>query len=123
MDIWNIPDVPYLVVYEDGVEVEQNKKQLVFNRYAWELFTLSPNTPIISTCDCKYIMNSEYYNADTHIRLLETIFKHICEYNNLHAYSAKEPLLRLVMRIVNLIRNEVVTMISPWVFIPQQYSL
>ena len=115
MDIWNIPDVPYLVMYEDGVEVEQNKKQLVFNRYAWELFTLSPNTPIISTCDCKYIMNNEYYNADTHIRLLETIFKHICEYNNLHAYSAKEPLLRLVMRIVNLIRNEVVTMVSPWV--------
>ena len=22
MDIWNIPDVPYVVVYEDGVEVE-----------------------------------------------------------------------------------------------------
>jgi hypothetical protein len=32
MDIWNIPDVPYVVVYEDGVEVEQNKKQLVSER-------------------------------------------------------------------------------------------
>lgn len=115
MEIWNIPEVPYLVVYEDGIEVQQNKKQIVFNRYCWELFALFPNTPIISTCDCSYIMNNEYYNADTHIRLLETIFKHICEYNQLHAYSTKENLLRLVMKIVNLIRNEVVTMVSPWV--------
>jgi len=115
MDIWNIPEVPYLVVYEDGTEVQQNKKQIVFNRYCWELFALFPNTPIISTCDCSYILNNEYYNADTHIRLLETIFKHICEFNQLHAYSTKENLLRLVMKIVNLIRNEVVTMISPWV--------
>ena len=114
-DIWNIPDVPYVVVYEDGVEVEQNKKQLVFNRYGWELFHMFPNTPIISTCDCKYIMNNEYYNADTHIKLLETIFKHICEYNGLNSYSSKEGLLRATMNIVNLIRNEVVTMVSPWV--------
>lgn len=115
MSIWDIPDVPYVVVYEDGIEVEQNKKQLVFNRYGWELFNLYPATPIISTCDCKYIMNNEYYNADTHIKLLETIFKHICETNNINAYSHKEPLLKLTMQIVNLIRNEVVTMISPFV--------
>ncbi|NTV77693.1 MAG: hypothetical protein HGA25_00755 [Clostridiales bacterium] len=115
LDIWNIPDVPYLVLYENNVETEQTKRQIIFNRYCWELFTLFPNTPIISTCDCNYIMNKEYYNADTHIRLLETIFKHICEYNNLHTYSSKETMLKLVMQIVNLIRNEVVTMVSPYV--------
>lgn len=115
MDIWNIPDVPYIVVYEDGKETKCNKKHIIFNRYCWELFHLFPNTPITSNCDIVAILNSEYYNADTHIRLLETIFKHICEYNNLRTYSSKEPLLRLVMQIVNLIRNEIVTMISPYV--------
>lgn len=115
LDIWNIPDVPYIVVYEDGKETECNKKHIIFNRYCWELFLLFPQTPIVSTCDIVAILNSEYYNADTHIRLLETIFKHICEYNNLHTYSSKEPLLKLVMNIVNLIRNEIVTMVSPYV--------
>ena len=114
-DIWNIPDVPYLVTYENNVDIETNKKQIIFNRYCWELFNLYPNTPIISTCDIKHIMGNEFYNADTHIKLLETIFKHICEYNNIHTYAQKNPMLKMVYGIVNLIFNEIVNTISPHV--------
>lgn len=115
IDIWNIPDVPYLVIYDDGKESKCNKKHIIFNRYCWELFLLFPQTPITSNCDIVAILNSEYYTADTHIKLLETIFKHICEFNNLNTYASKECLLKAVMQIVNLIRNEIVTAISPWV--------
>ena len=105
MSIWNIEDKEYIVIFEDGKETKCNKKHIIFNRYCWELFHLFPNTPIASNCDVVVTLNSEYYNADTHIRLLETVFKHICEYNNLHSYSSKENLLRMVMKIVNLIRT------------------
>lgn len=115
MSIWDIPDKEYTITFEDGKETKCNKKHVIFNRYCWELFSLFPETPITSNCDIVAILNSECYNADTHIRLLETIFKHICEYNNLHAYASKESLLKRTMQIVNLIRNEIVTMISPFV--------
>ena len=93
LEIWNIPDVPYSIVYEDGKETESNKKHIIFNRYCWDMFITYPNTPIVGSCDIVHILNGEFYNADTHIKLLETIFKHICEYNNLHAYKDKEHLL------------------------------
>lgn len=115
-EIWNIPDISYLLVFEDGIETEVNKKHIIFNRYCWDMFNLYPQTPIKSTCNITYILNGEYYNADTHIKLLETIFKHVCEYNNLHAYINKEPLLKLTYQIVNNIYNEIVQRVSSSVF-------
>jgi hypothetical protein len=113
--IWNIEDKEYTVIFEDNVETVCNKKHIIFNRYCYDLFTLYPNTPIISTCNIVHILNNEFYNADTHIKLLETIFKHICEYNNINAYQYKNPLLKLTYQIVNNIFNEIVNRISSYV--------
>lgn len=113
--IWNIEDKNYIVVFEDNKEAVCNKKHIIFNRYCYDMFSLYPNTPIISTCDITYILNNEFYNADTHIKLLETIFKHICEYNNINAYEHKNPLLKLTYEIVNNIYNEIVNRVSDYV--------
>jgi hypothetical protein len=115
-EVWNLPDIPYTLVFEDGIESEVNKKHIIFNRYCWDMFALYPQTPITHTCNIVHILNGEFYNADTHIKLLETIFKHICEYNNLHAYVYKEPLLKLTYQIVNNIYNEIVQRVSSSVF-------
>jgi hypothetical protein len=114
--IWHIPFNKHVIVYDDDKEVESTKKRTIFNRYCWELFTLFPNTPITSNCDVGSILKGEMYNADTHIKLLETIFKQICEYNGLNAYHQKEPLLRLTYRVVNDIYNEIVQRASAEVF-------
>lgn len=111
-DIWNIQDINYNVLFEDNKLVELNKKQIIFNRYCWDLFSLYPNTPITTNCDIKTIIGSSYYNSDTHIKMLESVFKHICESNNLQFYYQKEPLLKLVFQIVNNIFNEIVNRVS-----------
>lgn len=114
--IWDIAEAKYIIHYDDGVDVKSTKKRIIFNRYCWDLFTLYPQTPIISSCDVDSILKGEMYNADTHIKLLETIFKHICSFNGIHSYSQKEPLLRLTYNIVNNIYNEIVQRASTHVF-------
>jgi len=111
-DVWNIQQGDYEVLYEDGKVVINRHKELIFNRYAWELITMFPNTPITSSCDIKSIIGDGYYNADTHIKLLECIFKHICEVNNLNFYHQKDPLLKLTYRVFNLIFNDIVQRVS-----------
>ena len=110
--IWNIEEQDQVVVYADGKEVLNRKKDIIFNRYCWELFQLYPQTPIVSACDVQVVLNGGFYNADTHIKTLETVFKHICEYNQLHTYAQKDSLLKAVYMTVNLIYNEIVNRVS-----------
>lgn len=110
--IWNFPYETALVKYEDGVEIQTRKKEIIFNRYCWELFTLFPNTPIPSYCTATHIIGTKYFNAETHIKLLEKIFKHICDYNNLRHYFQKDQLLKKVFQTVNLIYNEILYLAS-----------
>lgn len=113
--IWNIAEGMYEIFHEDGGSVVVPKNYVIFNRYLWDMFTLYPETPIIGKCDVANVIGNGHYNADTHIRALETIFGYICEQNNLHFYFEKEPLLRMVYRIVNNIYNEIVQMASEYV--------
>lgn len=109
---WTLEDAPITIVYDDNVEVEYRKKEVIFNRYCWELFNLYPATPIISTCSVKVILKNGYYDGDTHKKLLEVIYNHICEFNQLTQYHQKESLNRAVTVTANIIFNEIVHRVS-----------
>lgn len=115
MDVFSIPDGLSKVTYDDGVTLDVSSRLIVFNRYCWELFTLFPNTPIISALCASKFTEKEGYNGDTHKQVFEAIFKHICYYNKLDSYRDKEPLLRMIYRIIDLLQNEVLNMISAYV--------
>lgn len=114
-DVWNLPNGKYSVTYDDNVTVENSNKHIIFNWYCWELFRFCPLTPILSNCDVKYIIGSESYTFDTHMRLLENIFKYVCEFNNINKYMDKDPLLKIIFQTVNRIYNEVINKISRYV--------
>ena len=107
-DIFNLPENYFNVIYEDNVIVKEHKRHILFNKVCWELFTLYSNTPIISTLTIKALLEKENYNAETHVKLLEKIFKHICNVNNIVTYEQKEPLLRLVYKAINNIYNIII---------------
>ena len=111
-DVWNLEDVLYEVQYEDDVVFSTNKKEIIFNRYCWGVFDLYPATPITSTCTVRHIVGSGFFNADTHVRLLEGIFKHICSSNNLNYYYEKDSLLKRVYVVFNDIYNNIVQRVS-----------
>lgn len=108
IQIHDIQNGEYEVTYDDGTVIVNKKKELILNRYAWEMIAAYPGTPIVPSCDVKTIMGDGSYNGDTHIRLLENTFKHVCEHNNLNFYYQKDALGKLVYRIFNWIFNEIV---------------
>lgn len=106
--IHDIQDGFYEVTYDDGTVITNRKKDLVLNRYAWEMIAAYPGTPIVPSCDVKTLIGEGSFNGDTHIRLLENTFKHVCAYNNLSFYYQKDALAKLVYKIFNWIFNEIV---------------
>lgn len=112
LNIWNIEDTLYEVTYEDNVTLTERKKDIIFNRFCFEYFTLYPYTKIPSKLSVLNIIGNGYYDADTHIKTLENIFKYICEENGLHYYYQKESLLKMTNKIINMIFNELINRIS-----------
>lgn len=113
--MFNIPKGKHKIVYDDGVIQEITANLMIFNRYCWELFHLFPNTPITSNLCVTNFVAKEGYNGDTHKQVFEAVFKHICRENNLNSYAEKEPLVKLIYKIIDLLQNEVLNMISPYV--------
>ncbi len=104
----NLPEGSYAITYDDGVCIHHTRPQVIFNRHIWEMFKLFPNTPIVPEYDVKTYLGDRYFNANTHVDLLNKIFLYIVEYNNLYSYSSKEGLTELAYIITNNIYNEIV---------------
>lgn len=115
-DIWNLPNQSYEVTYDDGEVHIQKQRFLIFDRYFWELIAMYPQTPITYECTTASVVGTGWYNADTHIKLFERIFKHIIKVNHLQTFSQKDPLLRRIYQIIDLIQNEVVMKASADVY-------
>lgn len=115
-DIWNLPNQEYEVTYDDGQTYVQRQRFIIFDRYFWELILLHPQTPITYNCTTASVIGNNHFNADTHIKLFEKIFKHIISVNHLVTFSQKESLLKRIYQIIDLIQNQVVMKASADVY-------
>lgn len=111
-DVWNLPEEAIVVTYEDDVVVTNTKKDVIFNRYCWDTVLYYPKTRLVSKLDVKTMLDGSFFNGDTHIQLLERVFKQVCLDYNIHEYKYKEPVLKLIYGTVNLIFNELVNRVS-----------
>lgn len=110
--VWSIPEGDYLVEYEDGNIVRSHKEAIIMNRYCWEVIKLYPLTPITVSCDVITLIGDGYFNISTPVKILERIFGHICDANNIVHFKEKEPILREVYNVANLIFNDIVQRVS-----------
>lgn len=116
VDIWNLPKQDYNVIYDDGESHVVKQRYLIFDRYVWELFLYHPQTPLIHFCSCDAVIGEGFFNADTHIRLFERVFKHLVEVNRLDTFKKKEHLLKAVYSTIDLIQNDLLTHASADLF-------
>lgn len=114
-DIWNVFNKgEYVIKYDDGSMEETNYKTIVFNRYIWIPFEYY-NAPIVKEYSVNSIITKQYFTAEVHIKLLEAIFKGICETCHLDTFDKKEDLLKIVYRVYNLLYVDYVNKISSYV--------
>lgn len=115
-ELWNLPKGSTVnVSLDDGIVVNSKPQAIIFTRYCWDLLELYPNTPITYKCHVNSVLRDGNYTGETHILLLENIFKQICQHNGLNTYTQKEHLLNKVYIIVNNIFNDIVGRISAYV--------
>lgn len=113
--IWNIPEGDYLVTYDDGHQLLNHRNAIIFDRFCWDLFTLAVDVPITKECSSISVIGDGYFNSNTHLKMLETIFRHICDTKDIRRYRDKEALLSKSYDIVNRVFNEIVHRVSDYV--------
>jgi len=99
----------------DGYVHNMFYKDIIYNYYIWQLYKLCPSVPILYEHTISKYLENNYYNADTHITLLEKNFRHIVATLNIKTYNEKEPLLKMSYNIVNMIYNDIIFNIPEYV--------
>ena len=114
-DAWNLRPGYYEVLYEDGVSQLVKQQDIIMDRTIWIMFEVFPNTPITHDMTVVNVIGDGFYNESTHKKLMERIFKYICDYNNLRSYESKEVLIEVTYLVYNRIFNDIVHRASPFV--------
>ena len=106
--LWSLPEHRFRVTYDCGETQMLSKRQVIFDRYFWEMFYLYPQAPITRECTVRAVVGAGHFNANTHMRLFEVIFQHIVHHQSLESYEQKQPLLECIYDIVDMLHNEVI---------------
>lgn len=115
-NIWNLAEGKHDVLYDDGTVVATGHKHIIFDRYIWELFLLCPQVSVLPEHSLASFVKNSHYNADTHMRMVESIFKYIVKATGITRYADKEPYMKTIYQIVNYIQNEILGNASAYVF-------
>lgn len=114
--VWQLGVGKYQVAFDDGKVVTLREREIIFNRYIWELFRLCPSVPILSAHSVSSFTEGGAYNADTHIQMFDAIFKYIVKTLGIRRHIDKEPYLRCIYDAIDNIQNEIVGNAAPSVF-------
>ena len=68
-----------IVRFDDGVEKPLTFREVIVNRYVWDIFTLFNNLPILSTFDITNNYVAGYYVSNTLNKTYETILRYLID--------------------------------------------
>lgn len=72
-DIWKYLIGPFIIVFDDGTELETFHKEAIYSRYYWEFFVRYPNMPILPRHYVQHTLDGARISASTNTKLLNTI--------------------------------------------------
>ncbi len=104
-----------LVTFDDGVEIDMTRKEILYSSYFWDLHRKFPRTPLLGKHAVNAVLNGEVLNSDTHIQLLENIFATVVEVYGYHTYTEREPVIIAVYQVTNELISDLVERSLPWV--------
>lgn len=97
----------FILVFDDGQEVDTNYKETIYSHYAWVFHKTFPELPLLFEHHVKSIIKENSLTADTHIKLLGNVmwgaFKH---YRNQGTILDIDMLSKMVYDTSNLMYNE-----------------
>lgn len=97
----------FIIVFEDGVEVQTFDTETVYSSYVWDMLRAYPLAPITSKLYIKAITGGKPAGANTHTKFLTKVLWHIHDhYQKLGMEVDMEKLSMMVVEISNKIYND-----------------
>lgn len=101
----------FKLTFEDNITLEVTRNKIIFSDYAWDLIRAYPNTLITSNLYIDHVLDNGNYTNNTHILLLQEVYRAVIQQYKLITPESKEELLDLIFRTT----NKIITVISKYV--------
>jgi hypothetical protein len=113
----SIKDLPgiFILVFDDGEEVESSDNELIYSNYFWDIHREYPNTPLLARHHVLSVLKGKPLADNTHMNLLSNIYLDVVTVYSLHLPIEKERLLDLIYIVTNNIHNEVAKLAEEYV--------
>ena len=103
-DLWNTLTGRFILIMDDGAEVETNCRETVFSSYAWEFHRQYDKTPLLAKHHVRDVLGKKRYGSSTPLDLLGN-----CMWSVYEVYGdavGRDKLAERIYQLNNLIYNE-----------------
>jgi hypothetical protein len=100
-DLWSMLAGEFVLVFEDGNEIPTNRREALYSSYFWDFHRLYPTVPILSKHHVSYAFKNGYLVANTHIKLLQSIYWDVVDTIGFKTPADRDSLTKMVYEITN----------------------
>ncbi len=113
-DVVELPDTVTLI-YEDDVAIPTSIRRVVYMYYIFEIFRHYPMAPILSKHSLEVVLGGKPLTSNTHIKILEIIYKDVVTIYQLEKPKEREHLWKLLLDTTNIVYNEITQLAEAYV--------
>lgn len=113
-DVVELPDTVTLI-YEDDVAIPTSIRRVVYMYYIFEIFRHYPMVPILSKHSLEVVLGGKPLTSNTHIKMLEIIYKDVVTIYQLEKPKEREHLWKLLLDTTNIVYNEITQLAEAYV--------
>ena len=97
----------FKLTFENGITIDATRNKTIYSNYFWDIIRVYPNLLFSSKYYVDSVLKGRPLTSDTHIKLLEVIYRDIIVQYQLKKPVEKELLLDLIYKVTNDVCNEV----------------
>ncbi|BAW19534.1 putative RNA polymerase beta prime subunit [Ralstonia phage RP31] len=117
---WETLMGPFILVFDDGEELETNHKEVIYSRYFWEFHANYPGLPILKKHHIQSVLKGNRVGMETHIKLIQNVLWDCADFlaashNIEQMVDIRFELAELAYNLSNQHYNDMVTRLEEYV--------
>lgn len=109
--LWNSLIGEFQLVFDDGEIITTSYKRTIYSSYFWDFHRRYPKLKLLKTHHVDSIAG-KYFNSNTHIKLLKTIYWDCVDAYGLHTPQERDTMTKQVYEVTNHLYNDLSTRLS-----------
>jgi hypothetical protein len=119
-EVWQSLMGPFILVFDDGQEIQTNHKEVIYSRYFWEYHNRYPGLQILYKHHVQYILKGGRIGMSTHMKLIQSVLwdaaDHIAPNFTLEQMvEVRSELAELAYNLSNLLYNDAVSKLGAYI--------